>query len=90
MRGPFLLTVQLSQQLVKAIGQRLRMEGLVVFDYSKQFSSASEEMSGWIRDGRLKFREEITQGIESLPDLFIGLLNGRNFGRPLAQIRKLP
>ncbi len=78
------------RNVVAFIGQRLRMEGLVVFDYSKQFSTAIDEMSGWIRDGRLKFREEIAQGIETLPDLFIGLLSGRNFGRPLAQIRKYP
>jgi NADPH-dependent curcumin reductase CurA len=102
MRGRIVISGQVSEynkpaaertglrNVVAFIGQRLRMEGLVVFDYSKQFSSAIEEMSGWIRDGRLKFREEVTQGIESLPDLFIGLLSGRNFGRPLAQIRNLP
>ena len=99
MRGRIVISGQVSEynkpaaertglrNVVAFIGQRLRMEGLVVFDYSKQFGAAIEEMSGWIRDGRLKFREEIAQGMESLPELFIGLLSGRNFGRPLAQIR---
>lgn len=100
MRGRIVISGQVSEynkpaaertglrNVVAFIGQRLRMEGLVVFDYSKQFGAAIDEMSGWIREGRLKFREEIVQGMEHLPDLFIGLLQGSNFGRPLAQIRE--
>ena len=101
MRGRIVISGQISEynkpaaertglrNVVAFIGQRLRMEGLVVFDYSRRFPDAIAEMSDWIRQGRLKFREEISQGMETLPDLFIGLLSGRNFGRPLAQIGPL-
>ncbi len=68
------------------IGKRLRMEGLVVFDFADRFDEATTAMTAWIRDGRLKFREHIEDGLESLPDLFCAQLRGQIFGRPLARL----
>ncbi|MGF1453867.1 MAG: NADP-dependent oxidoreductase [Alphaproteobacteria bacterium] len=67
------------------ITHRLRMEGLVVFDYAARFPEAITRMAGWIHEGRLKYREEIIDGFESLPDAFIGLFRGENFGRRLVK-----
>jgi hypothetical protein len=68
------------------IGQRLTMRGLVAFDYFRQYPVAWERMTGWIGEGRLKYREDIVEGFESLPQAFIGLFTGENFGRRLVHL----
>ena len=68
------------------ITARLKMQGLVVFDYASAFPKAWAELTGWILDGRLKHREDIVEGLESLPAAFVGLFNGENFGRKLARL----
>lgn len=68
------------------ITHRLRMEGLVVFDYFKQFPQAQAEMAGWIKSGKLKYTEDISEGIETAPEAFIGLFEGENHGRRLIKL----
>lgn len=68
------------------ITARLKMQGLVVFDYAREFPAAWAELTGWIRDGRLKYREDVVDGLESLPAAFVGLFQGENFGRKLARL----
>jgi len=43
-------------------------------------------MSGWIKTGKIKYREEIIDGLENAPDAFIGLLNGENFGKRVIRV----
>lgn len=69
------------------ITHRLRMEGLVVFDDLRGFPEAQAEAAALIRDGRLKLREIVTDGLDSLPEAFCGLFaSGAAFGRRLAQL----
>ena len=68
------------------ITKRLRMEGLVVYDYRKRFGEAQAEIAGWINSGQLRYREEIIEGFEALPAAFIGLFSGENFGRRLVKV----
>lgn len=68
------------------IAKRLRMEGLVVFDFADRYDAATAEMSGWIRDGRLKHREHVVHGLAALPGLFCALMRGEVFGRPVARL----
>jgi hypothetical protein len=65
---------------------RLKMQGLVVFDYARDFPKAWAELTGWIQDGRLKYREDIVEGLEALPAAFVGLFQSENFGRKLARL----
>ncbi|MFO1238426.1 MAG: NADP-dependent oxidoreductase [Alphaproteobacteria bacterium] len=67
------------------ITRRLRMEGLVVYDYRKRFGEAQAAMAGWIGDGSLSYREDIVDGFERLPEAFAGLFRGENFGRRLVR-----
>lgn len=71
---------------LRFITHRLRMEGLVVFDYFKQFRDAQAEMGGWIHSGKLIYTEDISEGIESAPEAFAGLFEGENFGRRLVKV----
>ncbi len=68
------------------ITHRLTMSGLVVYDYRARFPQAMAEMAGWIREGRLKHREEFVDGLERAPEAFIGLFRGDNFGRRLVRV----
>lgn len=60
---------------------RARMEGLIVTDFEAKWPDAMRRMAAWVRDGRLKYREDIVDGLENAPKAFIGLLEGRNFGK---------
>ena len=45
-------------------------------------------MSDWVRSGRLKYREDIVDGLENAPATFIGMLQGKNFGKTLVRVAK--
>ncbi len=60
---------------------RARMEGFLVFDYLKQFPQAVEAMGGWLAEGKLKSKEQIEDGIENFPQVFLKLFEGSNFGK---------
>ncbi len=68
------------------IAQRLRMEGILVFDDRPGFAQAQARMADWIAQGRLAWREERFEGIERMPEAFIGLFTGENFGRRIVQL----
>lgn len=68
------------------ITQRLKMEGLVVYDYAVQFAEARGQMAEWVRAGKLSYREEIIEGLEQAPSAFIGLFTGESFGRRLVHV----
>lgn len=68
------------------ITSRLTMAGLVAFDYVRQYPQAWAEMTDWILSGRLKYREDVVDGLQHLPSAFIGLFKGENFGRKLIRL----
>ena len=61
---------------------RARMEGMVVFDYAQQFPQAIAELAGYLRDGRLKSKEDIVEGgVAAFPQTLNKLFAGENFGK---------
>ncbi|AXS41700.1 NADP-dependent oxidoreductase [Breoghania sp. L-A4] len=66
--------------------QRLTVRGFIIFDHYDRFPAFVEEVSGHIRDGRLKYRESIAQGLENAPETFLAMLKGGNFGKQLVQV----
>ena len=66
--------------------KRARMQGLVVFDYASRFPEGLQELGGWVRAGKLRYREEILDGIEHAPDSIAGLYRGENLGKRLIRI----
>lgn len=68
------------------ITQRARMEGFIVFDYAKQYGKAIEDMSQWIKEGKLQSRETIVHGIESAPEALVKLFRGDNTGKMLVKV----
>jgi NADPH-dependent curcumin reductase CurA len=66
--------------------KRLRIQGFIVFDYNAQMGEFLRDMSGWVRDGKVKYKEDIVDGLEKAPEAFIGLLRGANFGKLLVKV----
>ena len=71
--------------MAQFIGKRLTMRGFLVGDFSDLHATGLKEMSGWIKDGRLKYREDIVEGLENAPKAFIGMLKGDNVGKRLVK-----
>ncbi|MBM3570189.1 MAG: NADP-dependent oxidoreductase [Alphaproteobacteria bacterium] len=65
---------------------RAMIQGFIVSDYLERWPHALTELTQWFVQGKLKYRETVSQGLESAPEAFIGLLKGRNFGKQLVKI----
>ena len=65
---------------------RARMEGMVVFDYADRYPQAIAELAGYLRDGRLKSREDVVAGLDTFPDTLLKLFRGENFGKLVLQV----
>lgn len=68
------------------ITHRVLMQGLVVFDFAREFPAALNEMATLIGKGELHLKEERFTGIDAMPDAFCGLFRGENFGRRVVQV----
>ena len=69
------------------LSKRLTFRGFIVSDYSSQYGDFQRDVSGWIRDGKVKYREAVAEGIENTVTAFQGLLKGKNFGKQLVRMR---
>jgi NADPH-dependent curcumin reductase CurA len=84
--GPDRVPLLMRSMLVK----RLTFQGFIVLDYSSQYRTFVSDMNGWLREGRIKYREDITDGLENAPRELIGLLKGANFGKKLIRVSPEP
>ena len=66
--------------------QRLSVRGFIIFDHYDRFPDFQRDVARYIRDGRLKYREWITEGLENAPRAFLELLRGGNFGKALVKV----
>lgn len=72
--------------LFKVIGKKIRMEGFIVRDHLDMQEEFYERMSSWIREGKVKWEETVTEGLEKAPDAFIGLFVGDNLGKAVVKV----
>ncbi len=66
--------------------KRLTIRGFIVSDFAARHGDFLRDMSGWVREGKVKYREFVTEGLDSAPGAFIGLLKGANFGKQLVRV----
>lgn len=69
--------------------KRARMQGFVIFDHADHYPAAYRELAQWIRDGRLRYEEDVLDGIEQAPGAIAGLYRGENLGKRLIRIAEL-
>jgi NADPH-dependent curcumin reductase CurA len=67
--------------------KRARMAGLLIFDYQHRYEEAVARLADWVRDGRLRYREDILDGIENCPGAIAELYRGENLGKRLIHLR---
>ncbi len=78
---------RLGQLMGTLLRKRIRMQGFIVFDdYGPRWSEFAGAMGEWVQQGRVKVREDRVFGLENAPQAFIGLLQGRNFGKLVIQL----
>lgn len=67
--------------------KRLRMQGFIIFDdYGSEYPEFHQQMSCWLKEGKIKFLEQQVDGLERAPEAFIGLLQGDNFGKLIIKV----
>ncbi|HTO49972.1 MAG TPA: NADP-dependent oxidoreductase [Burkholderiales bacterium] len=67
--------------------KRVRMQGFIVFDYQHRYEEAVARLAGWLRAGKLRYREDVLEGIEQAPGAIAGLYRGENLGKRLIRLR---
>ena len=72
------------------LSKRLTFRGFIVSDFASRLGEFMTDMSGWLREGRVKYREDITDGLENAPRELIGLLKGENFGKKIIRVSPDP
>lgn len=81
--GPDRLGFLMGQILRK----RITMRGFIIFeDFGSLYPEFAAEMSGWLKAGKIHYREDIVDGLEQAPATFIGMLNGNNFGKCVIRV----
>lgn len=83
--GPDRLPVTMREILSRS----LTVRGFVMTEFwDSQQDDFLRETAGWVAEGKLRWREDIVQGLENAPEAFIGLLQGRNFGKLVVQVHQ--
>jgi hypothetical protein len=83
MDGPDRLPAWMATLLAK----RIRMQGFIILDhYATRFDAFRDDMSAWLAAGSIKVREHVVDGLENAPAAFIGLQEGRNFGKLVVRV----
>jgi NADPH-dependent curcumin reductase len=78
---------RLPKTMAAVLQKRIRMQGLIILDhYGHRFDAFRRDMSEWVEAGKVKLREDVVDGLESAPTAFIGLLEGRNFGKLVVRV----
>jgi NADPH-dependent curcumin reductase CurA len=84
--GPILLPHMMRAILTK----RLTFRGFIVSDFAARHEHFMRDVSAWVGEGRIKYREDVVEGLENAPRALIGLLRGENFGKLLVQVAPAP
>ena len=65
---------------------RVKLQGFIVSEHIDLWPQAQKELSQLLADGKLKYRESVSEGLDNAPRAFIGMLNGENFGKQLVKL----
>ena len=81
--GPDRLSMLMGTLLVK----RIKVQGFIIFDdYGHRYNEFAQDMIKWLSEGKIQYREHLVEKLENAPDAFIGLLEGKNFGKLVIRV----
>ena len=69
---------------------RLRIQGFIVSEFPEQKQEAMNKLTSWFKDGKLKYKEDVVEGLENVVGAFRGLLKGKNFGKLIIKLADEP
>lgn len=76
--GPDRMSALMGMLLVK----RIKMQGFIIFDdYAHLYNEFATQMTEWLAQGKIQYKEQVVEGLENAPQAFMGLLQGENFGK---------
>ena len=65
---------------------RIKLQGMIVFDWKDRYGEALKGLSGYFAEGKLKYRESVVQGLDNAPKGLMALLKGENFGKQIVKL----
>jgi NADPH-dependent curcumin reductase CurA len=74
------------QLLVTLLKNRVKLQGFIVFDHYERRGAFLRDMTGWLSEGKVKYREHMIEGLEHAPQGLMGLLEGENFGKVVVHV----
>ena len=74
------------KRLRSVLVNRIRMQGMIVFDWKHRYGEALEALAGHLAEGKLKYRESVVHGLDNAPKGLIALLKGEHFGKQLVKL----
>jgi NADPH-dependent curcumin reductase CurA len=76
-----------AQVMTTLLKKRIRVQGFIIFeDYKENFGTFRQQMQKWYEAGKIKYREDVVNGLENAPEAFMGLLQGKNFGKLVVRV----
>lgn len=82
-QAPDRLGLLMSTLLTK----RIKIQGFIIFaDYGSHFEEFVTQMSAWLKEDKIKYREDMVEGLDRAPEALIGLLEGKNFGKVVVRV----
>ena len=78
---------RLSWLMGQILRKKVEIQGFIIFDsFGHLYPEFAKQMEAWLNDGKVKYREEVIDGLEKAPEAFIGLLKGENFGKRVIKV----
>lgn len=74
------------RNLMNLVVRRVRMQGFIMIDYMDQMDAAIDQLVQWVMDGEIRWREDIQEGFEAIPETFLRLFRGQNQGKQLLRL----
>ena len=76
--------------LLATLGKRLTLKGFVIGDHFAKMPEFQREAGGWLREGKLKYREELVDGLKNAPAAFMAMLKAETFGKVIVRVSEMP
>ena len=74
------------ERLMPLLVNRALIRGFIVSDHPDREADFLRDVSGWLREGKVRYREDIVEGLEHAPRAFLGLFRGENFGKLIVRV----
>ena len=81
---------QALKRIFRIVSHKVRMQGFIVSEHVDMMPAFTADMAAWLKDGKIKYRETIIQGMENMPRALVGLFRGENFGKLIASVGDEP